>query len=141
MNKQFDNHFDSIDLSRKWNALMLSNIEQWITLSFDRAQESMEFTNQQLKTACTELGEVSDPAKCSEITQTVVLKVIESSRHMVCAATDFQIEAQQLLRQQATETHKLVNALLNQKFSHLQSVNTGAGQGNKTSTARQTLAA
>lgn len=61
MNKQFDNHFDNVDLSRKWNALMLSNIEQWITLSFDRGQESMAFTNQQLKTACSELGEVNDP--------------------------------------------------------------------------------
>ena len=45
MNKQFDKHFDSVDLSRKWNTLMLSNFERWITLSFDRGQESMAFTN------------------------------------------------------------------------------------------------
>jgi len=49
MNKQFDNHFDSLDLSRKWNTLMLSNFERWITLSFDRGQESIAFANQQLK--------------------------------------------------------------------------------------------
>lgn len=67
--------------------------------------------------------------------------MIESSRDMMCAATDFQIEAQQLLRQQATETHKLVKALLNQNFPHLQSVDVGARQGNKTTTTRQTLAA
>ena len=49
MNKQFDKHFDSVDLSRKWNTLMLSNFERWITLSFDRGQESIAFANQQLK--------------------------------------------------------------------------------------------
>ena len=67
--------------------------------------------------------------------------MIESSRDMMCAATDFQIEAQQLLRHKATETHKLVKALLNQNFPHLQSVDVGARQGNKTTTTRQTLAA
>ena len=141
MNKQFDNHFDSLDLSRKWNTLMLSNFERWITLSFDRGQESIAFANQQLKTACSELGEVNDPSKWSEITQIGVRNMIESSRDMMCAATDFQIEAQQLLRQQATETHKLVKALLNHNLPHQQSVDVGARQGNKTTTTRQTLAA
>ena len=141
MNKQFDKHFDSVDLGGRRIIKKNTNFERWITLSFDRGQESIAFANQQLKTACSELGEVNDPSKWSEITQIGVRNMIESSRDMMCAATDFQIEAQQLLRQQATETHKLVKALLNQNFPHLQSVDVGARQGNKNTTTRQTLAA
>jgi sugar-specific transcriptional regulator TrmB len=141
MNKQFENLFNSVDLPQKWNTLALSSVEQWIALGFDSVQESVESASQQLKAAWSGLDEVHEPSRWSEIAQAAVRNTIESTRELMCAATNFQIEAQQLFRDQAAEAHKLVEASLTQQFSDLKSIDAGARQGNKTSAIAQKLAA
>lgn len=141
MNKQFDNLFDSVELSQKWSILTLSSLEQWIAVSFDCAQASVESASQQLKTAWSGVDEVNEPSRWSEMAQVVVRNSIESTRKLVCAATDFQIEAQQLFREQAAEAHKLFEASLTQQFSHLKSIDAGTREANKTSAFAQKQAA
>jgi hypothetical protein len=141
MNKQFENLFDSVELSRKWTFLTLGNVEQWVAMNFDYVQDSFQITNQQLKTAWAGLNEIHEPARWSAMSQAMTRHAIASTRELMCAATDYQIDVQQLFREQAAEAHKLVEASLNQQFSHLKSVEAEVGQADKAPSIARKLAA
>jgi hypothetical protein len=141
MNMQSETLFGNVDFPRKWNDLILSSADQWIALSFDYVQQSVESCTKRMRAACSELDNGHDPSRWSEITQATARETIESTRALISAVSDFQLEAQQLFRDQTAEANKLIESSLNQKFSPLKSVEAEAKSGIKDSAYAQKLAA
>lgn len=125
MNKQFENLLNGVELSQKWNDLALSNVEDRVAPGFDFVQES---GHQQLLTAWSGSDEICEPAGRLDITQAVIRNVIESTRGMLAAGNDFQMEAQQLVCEQTAEACKLVEASSSEVFSAIGAIEPGARQ-------------
>lgn len=136
-----ENLFDNFDLFRKWNTLILSNTDEWIAMSFEYVQESVESGCQNIKAMCAEIKEVNQSSDWSEIIDAVVKNPLESTQEFVSATAEFQAAAQQLFREQIAETHEMLKTSLAHQRTYFNSVGADAKQFKKMSSVAEKMAA
>jgi len=140
MHQHFDPLFQSIDLSRKLQAKVLSNCEELIALDFDHGQEFVESRMTHLKKVCSDRGVSGDFSELSEAMKFGMQLVIDFTRDAMLAVTDHQIARLRLLNAQANEIQKEISAVFNQ-LALIKPTATGDNRTNRSTALSQKLAA
>ena len=110
MNQQLAPLFQSIELSSKLRTLALANFEELMALEFDRAQEFIEQSTQQLRDACSERGISREASEFPEAIQSGIQVFFNLTSDTMRAVTDYQVEKFRLMQNQASEVHKEIQA-------------------------------
>ena len=124
MNQQLAPLFQSIELSSKLPSLALANFEDLMALEFDRAQEFIEQSTQQLRDACSERGISREASEFPEAIQSGIQVFFNLTSDTMRAVTDYQVEKFRLMQNQASEVHKEISAAFKQQLTLIQTTGT-----------------
>lgn len=141
MNQQLAPLFQSIELSSKLRTLALANFEELMALEFDRAQEFIEQSTQQLRDACSERGISREASEFPEAIQSGIQVFFNLTSDTMRAVTDYQVEKFRLMQNQASEVHKEISAAFKQQLTLIQTTGTEDNRISKSPALAQKRAA
>jgi cellobiose-specific phosphotransferase system component IIA len=141
MNQQLAPLFQSIELSSKLRTLALANFEELMALEFDRAQEFVEQSTQQLRDACSERGISREASEFPEAIQSGIQVFFNLTSDTMRAVTDYQVEKFRLMQNQASEVHKEISAAFKQQLTLIQTTGTEDNRISKSPALAQKRAA
>lgn len=130
-----------IAISRNLLEQALSGMEQLVTLGIDHTQDFVGRSSQHLKSNLSDPAIVVEASAWPDAMQQGIHAAVNMARDTTLSATDFQIDAMRLLRNQASEIQKTLADAISEQFANVEKTAGAAARSSKTSAVARRVSA